>query len=687
MTSVPPYSGWREPILAHFTQEIATVARLTIVVDPDRLLTEETILDGIRERGFDLIPFEDQVAFRFAYETRYRRAWDRGEETNLVVLLHTVRADASALPFDLLEGARRDRRLLQFSRADLFPKLSPAVLDGLETSSFDGLHRALALRAPEHPLGDDRTKEFLVREVFEIAPEQIRNPAELLRLLLRRHYRGQRLPPVLDAWIIAQLEKTKRFTSWPLERLLSNREDFLTFLQERWPLFVTKPKVAGTGVAEPTEPYGLRVPGPVDLPFDHEDVRVYIDSLFLDGLLAPTSALPKKAVEGTWLSVGVRGDDVEDASLRFERLTDALEKSLPTDADGYRSWTDTAWRWAEWSALRWTLGARALEPKAATITALEKRVDETFTRWMLAHYASLHNVSYLPLPVMVHQVPRHLAHGWVSASRGGPASKRVALLVMDGLALSQWTLLRAQLTDRKHRVSEHAIFAWVPTLTSVSRQSIFAGEPPFYFSASLNTTAKEESHWRRFWEDRDASRAEVAYVCQKSQEPDAALIERVKEAAAHPRCRVLGVVVGMVDQMMHGAVTGAEGFHAQVRHWSETGAFQRLVETLLELGYEVVITADHGNVEAIGFGKPNVGEVADSRGERVHVFADELMRRKVQDEYTQTIAWPQIALPDDYRALLASERRAFITEGARNVGHGGISLEELFVPFITVGST
>ena len=148
------------------------------------------------------------------------------------------------------------------------------------------------------------------------------------------------------------------------------------------------------------------------------------------------------------------------------------------------------------------------------------------------------------------------------------------------------------------------------------------------FSASLNTTAKEESHWRRFWEDRDASRAEVAYVCQKSQEPDAALIERVKEAAAHPRCRVLGVVVGMVDQMMHGAVTGAEGFHAQVRHWSETGAFQRLVETLLELGYEVV----HG--PEIGPGEPRMLEfgVADetawrvglSCGGRIKVFVEKL---------------------------------------------------------------
>ena len=215
----------------------------------------------------------------------------------------------------------------------------------------------------------------------------------------------------------------------------------------------------------------------------------------------------------------MRGDEVEDARDSVRGL-DAIEQSLPTDADGYRAWAETAWRWAEWSALRWTLGARALHAKAPAIAALVRRVDDAFSRWMLAHYASLHNVSYLPLPVMVHHVPRYLAHGWVAASRGGATTKRVALLVMDGLALSQWTLLRTQLAGRKHRVSEHALFAWVPTLTSVSRQSIFAGEPPFYFSTSLDTTHKEEAHWRRFWEDRDASRAEVAYICQKKQEPD-----------------------------------------------------------------------------------------------------------------------------------------------------------------------
>ena len=225
----------------HFTPEIATVARLTIVSDPDRLLTEETILDGIRARGFDLIPFEDHVAFRYAYETRYRRAWDQGEQTNLVVILHTLHADVAKLPFDLLEWAQRERRLLRFSRAELFPDLSPAVLDELDSSVFDALHRALAINEPGG-LGDNATKDFLLRHVFEIAPEQIRTAGDLLRVLLRRHYRGQRLPPSLDAWLIAQLDKTKRFTSWPLERLVPHREEFFAFLQERWPLFVKRQK-------------------------------------------------------------------------------------------------------------------------------------------------------------------------------------------------------------------------------------------------------------------------------------------------------------------------------------------------------------------------------------------------------------------------------------------------------------
>ena len=52
-------------------------SRLTLVADPDGLLTEEGMLSAIRDRGFDLIPFDDPIAFRFAYESQYRSRWDQ----------------------------------------------------------------------------------------------------------------------------------------------------------------------------------------------------------------------------------------------------------------------------------------------------------------------------------------------------------------------------------------------------------------------------------------------------------------------------------------------------------------------------------------------------------------------------------------------------------------------------------
>src|SRR2546423_9332074 len=107
------FSGtWREPILAQFSRDIASVARLTIVADPDELLTEQGIVDGIRQRGFEIVPFEDHVTFRYAYEQRFRQVWDTGKGANLVVVLRAARSDISELPFDLLQQAKYDRRLL-----------------------------------------------------------------------------------------------------------------------------------------------------------------------------------------------------------------------------------------------------------------------------------------------------------------------------------------------------------------------------------------------------------------------------------------------------------------------------------------------------------------------------------------------------------------------------------------------
>jgi hypothetical protein len=72
------------------------------------------------------------------------------------------------------------------------------------------------------------------------------------------------------------------------------------------------------------------------------------------------------------------------------------------------------------------------------------------------------------------------------------------------------------------------------------------------------------------------------------------------------------------------------------------------------------------------------------RGERVRVYPDPALRSQVQARFPEALAWPTLGLPDNYCPLLAPGRSAFVPEGTRIVGHGGITLEELIVPFIRI---
>lgn len=666
--------NWRDPILAQFTPEIAGVARLTIVLDPDGIFTEARVVEGIQRRGFDLIPFDDAVAFRYAYESRFREPWDQGRTTGLVVVLRSPSGDANSLPWDLLHAAQAGHRLLSFSLPGLFPRFQPGVIAELAVGDLDLLHQAQNTQQPEQ-LGENATRDFVLRHVFGIAPEMVQSPTDLLRMLLQKHYRNRTLPASLEQRLVGLL--STRFPDWPLKEIVPHRSTFFAFLQERWPAFLT----ARFGPSQVREPDGLwapRVPGPIDLPFDHEDVRTFMDNLFLEGLLEPSNAVSRAAVAQSWAQVGVSGEeDVEDSGRRLERLLERLEKTLPgNDADA-KAWFDWGYGWAEAIMLRVRSAGASQAPPA--YERLERLVEGRFLEWLLERYGSLHNLSHWPRPTVVHQVPRFMAHGFDLSDR---RDKR-ALVVVDGMALDQWMLVRRSLIQSHGlRVDEGAVFAWVPTLTSVSRQALFAARPPFYFANSLGNTSREEAHWRRFWEESRLSPNQVAYVCQRLAEDDGALAQRVFDEAEG--VRALGVVVGTLDRAIHGANLGTAGLHATLRHWAETGGVSELVNGLVERGFKVFLTADHGNVEARGIGKPNVGVSASERGERALVFDDDRIRQRTQQAFAGSVAWPSIGLPDDYKPLLAGGRGAFVAEGQRLVAHGGVAVEEVLVPFVRI---
>ena len=670
---MPSETDWREPILRQFTTEIAAVAPVTVAVDPDGLLLEQRVLDRLRGAGFELMPYDDPVSFRLSYESTFREHW--AEPRGPATVVHASSRSADDLPYDLLAKARAGRRVLRFAISDLFPNLSPRVSRFLDRADFDSLWSAYT-RSPPDQLGERATTDFILRHVFRLAPEMIDDVPELLHALLELHLSARLLPAELAEHYVEQLEAQGRFGGWPLAEIVQHRDVFLAFLQERWPRYLLQQTASGKGVGDDTAKVDYFA-GPELLPFDHDSVRVYVDTMFLEGLLAPVEPPSGLPADDAWYKVGVVGTHAREPKRQLEGLTSQVRERVPVADATYRDWLTFAPLWGEWvAAVLDQVGA----PPSASGAYREDwvGVQTRFQEWLIEHFPSLYSLSYLPQPPMVHHVPHCLRHA--------RAEKKCALVVIDGMSFCQWTVIRDSLRRRTTalHLDERATFAWIPTITPVSRQALFSGEIPIHFADTIAKTDRDDKRWRRFWENHGLAAGRSAYLVQKRKEPDSGYLARIKGAIGDPRCEVVGLVVSTIDQSLHGAVTGSSGVQALAADWARSGHFANLIDALLEARFEVYISSDHGNTETRGIGKLQTGELSEG-GERVHIFSEHIHRDARHEQFPQAIAWRVGAgLPDDYLPLIASLDEGFTNPGTVAVTHGGLTVEEVIVPFVRI---
>ena len=124
-----------------------------------------------------------------------------------------------------------------------------------------------------------------------------------------------------------------------------------------------------------------------------------------------------------------------------------------------------------------------------------------------------------------------------------------------------------------------------------------------------------------------------------------------------------------------------------LREAADTGSawVEALVQALLDRHFHVAITSDHGHVESVGAGQPSEGVLVISRAQRARLFDNEDFARTVQQGFPDTILWRNDGLlPPGWVALLPSGRQAFAPVGKRVVSHGGLTIEEMVVPYVTI---
>jgi len=604
---------WRSSILKEFIPQVHSI---TLVLDPDSLMIEETILQTIKERGFSVLLYDDPIEFRYVFETQFREQWENGTLTDLVIVTRSSDDNREPFPYDLSAVGYR----LSFGLSDIFPYLNANVVHSLNAADWQRLYEAQRQGRQSTPQGEATSADFVLHYVFGTAPETVKEPHDLLNLLLRRHYGEMQLPPLVEKHLLQKLRLNKEFAIWPLEKLLSDRVFFFDFLQVRWLPFLNH--IASELNLEVQAGSPIELASPILLPFSHDTIRVYMDNLFAERILTPVEHPQAEilAKQGEWIALGLHIDPHADTLRRINSLLKNSRDTLPANDDPHGKWLEFATRWA---ALNTEINGIDSVPEVirASFIELQSQVDVRFQEWVIAKYGALHN--YPPVtPVMVHHIPKFLAR-----QIDGGSERKIALIVVDGLSLSQWNAIKRNWqADVSNLVfEEHSLFAWVPTLTSVSRQAIFSGRLPQFFEPHIRTTANEENYWRQFWIDEGILSRQVAYA--KSVNDDN--LEAVENIISNANLRVVGLVVDTVDKIMHGEQLGARGMQNQVVYWSKRGLLEKLVELFIQAGYEIWLTADHGNTEASGMGRPsNEGVLADQKGERVRVYPDEGLRSR-----------------------------------------------------------
>lgn len=658
-------SAWTNRILREFP---ADLSHFWIACDPDDLLLDERILHDLREQGFEVLPFEDSVAFRTEYEERYRAAWDRGEEGASKALVLQLRGtDLNMLPWDYVRMGRK----VSLSLADLIPRLNYGVIRQIDSEHHEALFLAHYKHATQ-PLGERGTKDFILTHIFRISPYLLNRSEDFWREVLRLHYRGAGLPNLLAKHVAAILKDTS-LGDLPVAELLSSKSYMVRVVQDAWGRFLSQYGIQSgrTSTDDTTEAFPK-----VSVPFEHPDVRVIVDTMFIEGVLQPVSPLGSKADLPDWVKVGLVDDPQALGNLVSEGAK-RIAADLPSVEATHREWIELARRLGETISRFHGLSADVAEPIRQHVHALQCDADERFKDWLFQHYANLPSLPAAKGPVMVHHVPRYLA------LRRNAGEDRIALLVFDGLAMDQWIQIREHLAARLTGFSadEGGCFAWLPTLTAVSRQALFSGLKPREFSNSIETTSQEPSLWARFWQENGLRKSEIVY--RKGLKRSDQLAD-LQEAISRPTTKVAGIVVDMIDEIVHGAMLGKRGIAGQISAWCDTGFVEKLLLLLAKHGYQIYLTADHGNVDAEGIGRLNQGVMSELRGERVRTYRSEALAASVPPEIN-AFRFDIPGLPADFLPLFASNRGAFVPKGDHVVAHGGISVEELIVPFVKIG--
>lgn len=644
---------WEEIIAHRIQSHLQTVDGCVILFDQDRLLSP-SVSEYLATKGWPVVEFDDcPLAIRIQYERHCRQDFSN----NTTVLL--FRSDSLELPYDILH----DNAILRLSLSDFFPNLATRVLKDLPPVWYAKIFQYATASTN---LNEWETAQWVLEQGLNIKLSDSPTWTEYLNLLGEIVRQQRSIPGELQTVLRERLEKSLGIRPIPMTVAEASQ-----FLERVWRVF---------GEMLIAEPNTFRESLPPDISEailileSNPGIQNLFTQLRVQGQLPAWKTVHPQQIRVGWLQPNIHYI-LDEEQFLFQELEYARHH-LPNENAIVSEWTTFARKWAS-IRLSFFTSDTISEELSQSFTSLHQQVESEFNSWIKTNYVKLMSHPYLPEPIMVHHLLPYLAAKFHPGS-----DSSVALLIVDGMSLDDWIFIREmwQQSEFGWDITERYLFALIPTLTSISRQALLAGNLPLTFSESALRTDREKYLFQKFWKRQGISQDQILFI--RNIDGVAKTYDQLDAALETPHIVSGAFITNVIDRLIH-RIDEPAGFLAQLRLFEvRRDLLQRLVGLLLERFDHVILTSDHGHVEGIGIGDISSGKVANERALRTRIFTTQaeaaLWRRK------DVIPWANWGLPQNWTVILPKGLGLFITKGKHGIGHGGVSLEECIIPLITI---
>ena len=247
-------------------------------------------------------------------------------------------------------------------------------------------------------------------------------------------------------------------------------------------------------------------------------------------------------------------------------------------------------------------------------------------------------------------------------------NNKSALIVMDGMSLFDFKAISRHFGSIDYEYG--GTFALIPTTTPISRQSLLSGKYPRELDKPFSLV-NEEKEFKAKADSFGLTSTQIEYL-------------RGYDTQISPLSRMVAIIINDVDDIAHGQFQGRAGMWGDMDLLGKSGKLQSLISKLTANGFTVYITADHGNTLCTGVGGFRSGVEMESRSMRMAVLKDFAEANALLNE--NTTEYQGFYLDKEYRYFVCKSGVSFDSKGETVMTHGGISIDEVIVPFIKVRS-